>query len=244
MRSPREHRGEDIAPNPGSKRASRVEENPAADSIELSAEQIQRLNDLTPATGERHDEANIAAIDDDHSMGGASMPGRYARACRHPIAPSGRRDAAASVRWASERKPDRRYSVGDDPGVLDATRSARVGSRAWRCARFPWCTPPMPKRSHHLSRQTLLSCVVLRTCPGASGSRRSPTPRATQSPSARPGSDFPLHEVVTAGPNLRRCWSCSAMGGPPDRAPAVRAWPDSPAQDDGSRPAAAGRAGA
>jgi aryl-alcohol dehydrogenase-like predicted oxidoreductase len=55
--------GDDIAPIPGTKRVSRVEENTAADSIELSEEQIQRLNDLTPATGERHDEANMAAID-------------------------------------------------------------------------------------------------------------------------------------------------------------------------------------
>jgi hypothetical protein len=31
--------------------------------IELSVEQIQRLNGLTPATGERHDEANMSAID-------------------------------------------------------------------------------------------------------------------------------------------------------------------------------------
>jgi aryl-alcohol dehydrogenase-like predicted oxidoreductase len=54
---------EDIAPIPGTKRVSRVEENTAADSIELSAEQSQRLNNLTPATGERHDEANMAAID-------------------------------------------------------------------------------------------------------------------------------------------------------------------------------------
>jgi aryl-alcohol dehydrogenase-like predicted oxidoreductase len=55
--------GEDVAPIPGTKRVSRVEENTAADRIELSAEQIQRLNDLTPATGERHDEANMSAID-------------------------------------------------------------------------------------------------------------------------------------------------------------------------------------
>ena len=55
--------GDDIAPIPGTKRVSRVEENTAADGIELSTEQIQRLNDLTPATGERHDEANMAAID-------------------------------------------------------------------------------------------------------------------------------------------------------------------------------------
>jgi aryl-alcohol dehydrogenase-like predicted oxidoreductase len=55
--------GDDIAPIPGTKRVSRIEENTAADSIDLSAEQLQRLNDLTPATGERHDETNMAAID-------------------------------------------------------------------------------------------------------------------------------------------------------------------------------------
>ncbi|WP_392756560.1 aldo/keto reductase [Streptomyces sp. LN590] len=56
-------RGDDIAPIPGTRRVSRVEENTAADSIELSAAQLDRLNDLTPASGERHDEANMAAID-------------------------------------------------------------------------------------------------------------------------------------------------------------------------------------
>jgi len=55
--------GDDIAPIPGTKRVSRVEENTAADSIELSPEQIERLNDLTPATGERHEEAQMAVID-------------------------------------------------------------------------------------------------------------------------------------------------------------------------------------
>ena len=55
--------GNDIAPIPGTKRVARVEENTAADAIELSAEQIQRLNNLTPAAGERHDEDNMAAID-------------------------------------------------------------------------------------------------------------------------------------------------------------------------------------
>src|SRR5437870_1477425 len=61
--------GDDIAPIPGIKRVSRVEENTAADGIELTAEQIQRLNDLTPATGERHDETNMARIEPDHDMG-------------------------------------------------------------------------------------------------------------------------------------------------------------------------------
>ena len=40
-----------------------VEENTAADRIELSSGQIERLNNLTPAAGERHDEGNMAVID-------------------------------------------------------------------------------------------------------------------------------------------------------------------------------------
>ncbi|MFJ9250887.1 aldo/keto reductase [Streptomyces sp. NPDC101776] len=56
-------RGDDIAPIPGTRRVARVEENTAADGVELSAAQLDRLNNLTPAAGERHDEANMASID-------------------------------------------------------------------------------------------------------------------------------------------------------------------------------------
>ena len=55
--------GNDIAPIPGTRRVSRVEENTAADRIELTTDQLQRLNDLTPAAGNRHDEDNMATID-------------------------------------------------------------------------------------------------------------------------------------------------------------------------------------
>ena len=55
--------GDDIAPIPGTKRVSRVDENTAAGAIELSAEQLARLDDLTPAAGERHDEANMSVVD-------------------------------------------------------------------------------------------------------------------------------------------------------------------------------------
>ncbi len=55
--------GDDIAPIPGTKRVARVEENTGADRIELSAGQVGRLNHLTPAAGERHNEANMAVID-------------------------------------------------------------------------------------------------------------------------------------------------------------------------------------
>ena len=55
--------GNDIAPIPGTKRVARVEENTAADGIVLSSDQLDRLNNLPPAVGERHNEMNMAAID-------------------------------------------------------------------------------------------------------------------------------------------------------------------------------------
>jgi aryl-alcohol dehydrogenase-like predicted oxidoreductase len=55
--------GEDIAPIPGSRRVARVEENTAADGVVLTADQLDRLDALTPAAGERHDETNMAAVD-------------------------------------------------------------------------------------------------------------------------------------------------------------------------------------
>jgi aryl-alcohol dehydrogenase-like predicted oxidoreductase len=55
--------GDDIAPIPGTKRVDRVEENTAADRVELSAKQVGRLSNLTPAAGARHDQGNMAVID-------------------------------------------------------------------------------------------------------------------------------------------------------------------------------------
>jgi aryl-alcohol dehydrogenase-like predicted oxidoreductase len=56
-------RGDDIAPIPGTRRVARVEENTAAENISLTADQLQRLDSLKPAAGERHDQANMASID-------------------------------------------------------------------------------------------------------------------------------------------------------------------------------------
>ena len=56
-------RGSDIAPIPGTRRVSRVEENTAADGIELGADQLERLDNLTPASGARHNEENMARIE-------------------------------------------------------------------------------------------------------------------------------------------------------------------------------------
>lgn len=49
--------GDDIAPIPGTKRVHRVEENAAADAVELTAEQIDELSSLPPAAGDTHNEA-------------------------------------------------------------------------------------------------------------------------------------------------------------------------------------------
>jgi aryl-alcohol dehydrogenase-like predicted oxidoreductase len=55
-------KGDDIAPIPGTKHVSRVEENAAADSIELTPEQISKLNNLTPAVGNTHEEADMRLL--------------------------------------------------------------------------------------------------------------------------------------------------------------------------------------
>ncbi|MEU5373510.1 aldo/keto reductase [Streptomyces sp. NPDC005951] len=55
--------GDGIAPIPGTKRVDRLKENSAADGIRLTPGQIARLNNLTPASGERHAEPDMAAVD-------------------------------------------------------------------------------------------------------------------------------------------------------------------------------------
>jgi aryl-alcohol dehydrogenase-like predicted oxidoreductase len=56
-------KGDDIAPIPGTKRVARVEENIAADRIELSREQLDKLNNLTPPAGDHHNEEQMRMID-------------------------------------------------------------------------------------------------------------------------------------------------------------------------------------
>jgi aryl-alcohol dehydrogenase-like predicted oxidoreductase len=55
--------GDDIAPIPGTKRVSRVEENVAADEIALTSEQIDELTNLTPAAGDHHNEQQMQMIE-------------------------------------------------------------------------------------------------------------------------------------------------------------------------------------
>lgn len=56
-------KGDDIAPIPGTKRVSRVEENIAADAIQLSGDQLDRLDRLTPAAGDHHSEEQMKMIE-------------------------------------------------------------------------------------------------------------------------------------------------------------------------------------
>jgi aryl-alcohol dehydrogenase-like predicted oxidoreductase len=56
-------KGDDIAPIPGTKRVARVEENAAADEVELSVEQISKLDKLTPALGDHHSEEQMRLLE-------------------------------------------------------------------------------------------------------------------------------------------------------------------------------------
>jgi len=55
--------GNDIAPIPGTKRVSRVEENIAADDVVLRTDQLRRLDNLPVASGEHHNEAQMQMIE-------------------------------------------------------------------------------------------------------------------------------------------------------------------------------------
>jgi aryl-alcohol dehydrogenase-like predicted oxidoreductase len=56
-------KGPDIVPIPGTKRVTRLEENVAADEVELTPDHLARLDRLTPAVGGRSAEAQQRWID-------------------------------------------------------------------------------------------------------------------------------------------------------------------------------------
>ena len=56
-------KGSDIVPIPGTKRVARLEENVAADTAELTPDQVTRLDRITPAVGGHHAEAQMGWID-------------------------------------------------------------------------------------------------------------------------------------------------------------------------------------
>jgi len=55
--------GEHIVPIPGTKRVSRVEENIAADAVELTSDQVARLTSLPVATGDHHAEQQMRMLE-------------------------------------------------------------------------------------------------------------------------------------------------------------------------------------
>jgi aryl-alcohol dehydrogenase-like predicted oxidoreductase len=56
-------KGDDIAPIPGTKRVARLEENLGADDVELTAQQLEKLDNLTPPAGEHHNEQQMQMIE-------------------------------------------------------------------------------------------------------------------------------------------------------------------------------------
>ena len=56
-------KGPDIVPIPGTKRVTRLEENVGADPVELTPDQLSRLDRLTPPVGGHHAEAQLRWID-------------------------------------------------------------------------------------------------------------------------------------------------------------------------------------
>ncbi|WP_068187182.1 aldo/keto reductase [Mycobacterium sp. UM_CSW] len=56
-------KGPDIVPIPGTKRVTRLEENVAADTVELTPDHLARLDRLTPAAGDRSAQATQQWID-------------------------------------------------------------------------------------------------------------------------------------------------------------------------------------
>ena len=55
--------GEHIAPIPGTKRVARLKENVAADAVTLTTEQLSRLDNVSPAVGDHHSEAQMQLLD-------------------------------------------------------------------------------------------------------------------------------------------------------------------------------------
>jgi len=56
-------RGEDVVPIPGTKRVARVEENTAAVDVTLTDAQLRTLNELAPAEGGHHTDAQMKLIE-------------------------------------------------------------------------------------------------------------------------------------------------------------------------------------
>ena len=55
--------GEDLVPIPGTKRVKYLEDNAGAVDVELTADDLQRIEaELPPVAGERYDETGMASV--------------------------------------------------------------------------------------------------------------------------------------------------------------------------------------
>jgi aryl-alcohol dehydrogenase-like predicted oxidoreductase len=55
--------GDDLVPIPGTKRRSYLEENAAAVDVELTTEDLERINaEMPEAAGDRYDETGMASV--------------------------------------------------------------------------------------------------------------------------------------------------------------------------------------
>ena len=148
--------GDDIAPIPGTTRVDRLEENIAADGIRLTPGQIARLNNLTPASGERHDRADMAAIDHSSGCGGRAQPvwlaPRVSRGLETPLATSRGRTRVAAVTGGGVVN-HRGAWAGGLRAVARRSYRRRVKPRADRLAGPLRCRPGAPiQRSRTASR--------------------------------------------------------------------------------------------
>ena len=141
--------GDDIVPIPGTKRVARLEENVAADHIELTASHVARLK-LPSASGERYEPGVAWSI--------TAGRGREPAGGRSPVVPKKGETASGSPRRSSQ------VQAGcADPGHVPEPAKCRRRSRA-----------PMEAARHEPLDMSRPVAVVDRLTPGspASGSAR------------------------------------------------------------------------
>ncbi len=116
-------KGDDIVPIPGTKRISRVEENVAADELVLTAQQLERLDTITPAAGEHH-------------SGGPAADDRPLRWARYGVGPAATVDAGtgegeAGGEGRTGRSGGTVSESGGPPSAAAMPSTSRTYHSAW-----------------------------------------------------------------------------------------------------------------
>jgi Aldo/keto reductase family len=137
--------GDDIAPIPGTKRVSRVEENTAADGIELSADQINGSTTSPPPPASATTRRTWPLSTADHVKGGCCF-GRAPGVCcgDRPSPRSLAMRLASRAGGTRVRRPCRRLQSRHRTGAMNAgSRRGCAGSAR------PACWPTRVMRSRH-----------------------------------------------------------------------------------------------